>query len=223
MPSLGGITAWISIGDVVLAEYGTEVDDDQVKCYVEVPQGFPPSMPPTAGVTDSPSGSMSSPQHAPLPLSPALVPLEYAINWKIQDLTYTMVAVAKIDGALEIEKIHLGKGTITAAKNTQSIDSVPITDDWSKRRLLTFVKLHAAEHGSPPKEPIGSIQLSLYRSGRASLSSGFKTSATGFHTKTTPDPKSLIKETTVDGLYSKSHTGPNHFRSTKEGLDCAHA
>lgn len=42
----------------------------------------------------------------------------------------------------KIEKIHLGKGTITAAKNTQAINAVPVTDDWSKCRMLTFVKLH---------------------------------------------------------------------------------
>lgn len=63
----------------------------------------------------------------------------------------------------------------------------------------------AAENAKLPNESVGTIKLSLYRSGRASLSSGLKTSATGFHTKATPDPKSLIKATTVDGLYSKSH------------------
>jgi hypothetical protein len=124
----------------------------------------------------------------------------------------------------KIEKIHLGKGTITAAKNTQAINSVPVTDDWSKCRMLTFVKLHgrrspmlativlcialasSADENAPlPREQVGSIKLSLYRSGRASLSSGLKTTATGFHMKTTPDVKSLVKTTTVDGLYSKSH------------------
>lgn len=124
----------------------------------------------------------------------------------------------------KVEKIHLGKGTITAARNTQAINSVPVTDDWSKCRMLTFVKLRgmpshllatvplwmtlalSAEENAPlPREQVGSITLSLYRSGRASLSSGLKTTATGFHTKHTPDVKSLVKTTTVDGLYSKSH------------------
>jgi len=127
--------------------------------------------------------------------------------------------VADIDGMFKIEKIHLGKGTITAAKNTQAINSVPVTDDWSKCRMLTFVKLHAEEHAQLPREQVGTITLSLYRSGRASLSSGLKTTATGFHMKTTPDVNILVKTTTVDGLYSKSHAtglGPITFGPPKK-------
>lgn len=91
MPSLGGITAWLSIGETPLSEYGIEIEDDHVKCYVEVPYTLPPptnSMPP-----GSPSGSLSSPPPTSAPQSPVTAPLEYTINWKIQDLTYTMVAV----------------------------------------------------------------------------------------------------------------------------------
>lgn len=70
---------------------------------------------------------------------------------------------------------------------------------------MTILAPPAEEQAQLPREQVGTITLSLYRSGRASLSSGLKTTATGFHTKTTPDVNALVKTTTVDGLYSKSH------------------
>lgn len=93
MPTLGGITAWISIGEIHLAEYGIAVEDDRVKCYVEVPQVLP--LAPSSLHQGSPSGSISSPPRTNTPLSPTTSPLEYAINWRIQDLTYTMVAIVR--------------------------------------------------------------------------------------------------------------------------------
>lgn len=94
MPTLGGITAWISIEDSPLPEYGINIEDDRVKCYVEVPQSLP-----AAFYTMNP-GSQPASLHSPPPggstHSPAASsPLQYAINWKIQDLTYTMVAVVR--------------------------------------------------------------------------------------------------------------------------------
>jgi hypothetical protein len=63
----------------------------------------------------------------------------------------------------------------------------------------------AAEDAPLPNDQVGTIRLSFYRAGRASISSGLKTSATGFHREKLPDSKLLVKETSVDGLYSKSH------------------
>jgi hypothetical protein len=94
MPTLGGITAWISIGDRPLTEYGINVEDDHVKCYVEVPQLLPPvfsTMSPGSQTASLPSPAFGNPAHSPT-TSP---PHEYAINWKIQDLTYTMVAMVR--------------------------------------------------------------------------------------------------------------------------------
>lgn len=93
MPTLGGITAWISIGDRALPEYGTEIVDDQVKCYVEVP----PSLPVIFPVTTPGSQTVSLPSPAPgnSSRSPTISTLDYVINWRIQDLTYTMVAVVR--------------------------------------------------------------------------------------------------------------------------------
>lgn len=94
MPTLGGITAWISVGDKPLHEYGIEIVDDRVKCYVEVPQLQPvafPTMTSGSHTTSLPSVPLGSPPHRPT-ASPSL---EYAINWRIQDLTYTMVAVVR--------------------------------------------------------------------------------------------------------------------------------
>lgn len=98
MPSLGGISAWISIGNTPLTEYGVEVDDDRVKCYVEVPptpvvplslSSSGHSHPGTSSAGASGNGNGAhSPNHA--------ASLQYAINWKIQDLTYTMVAVVRL-------------------------------------------------------------------------------------------------------------------------------
>ena len=91
------------------------------------------------------------------------------------------------------------------AKNTGRIDAVPVTDDWSKRRLLTFVKLQAAEDAQLPSDEVGSIKLAFYRAGRAPLSGGIKTAATGFHMAGVVDPNTLIKHTTVDDVYTHSH------------------
>jgi hypothetical protein len=102
MPSLGGVTAWISVGDMRLPEYGVEIEDDLVKCYVEVPSA-------AALVSPwSPAASASSPKNTtpslgtphPQPIGPISAPLtHYTISWKIQDLTYTM-AVNVCEGLL---------------------------------------------------------------------------------------------------------------------------
>lgn len=93
MPSLGGITAWILIGETRLSEYGVDIEDDVIKCYVEVPHVIPS----TNAAPGSPTTSVSPPPHGVPPQSPVGLPLEYTINWKIQDLTYTMVAVVRAE------------------------------------------------------------------------------------------------------------------------------
>ncbi|KAF9509785.1 hypothetical protein BS47DRAFT_126996 [Hydnum rufescens UP504] len=202
MPSLGGITAWISVGEQKLDEIGVDIRDDLATCYVQVPgiPQVPPAPEPTSPSTNPPTSA-----HPITPPLPASTNLEYAVNWKISDLTYSLAVKVVIDGKLEIEKVHLGRGAIVQAKNTGSIDALPVTDDWSKRRLLTFVKLQAAEDAQLPSEEVGSIKLSFYRAGRASLSGGIKTAATGFHRTGVVDPGSLIKHTTVDDIYTHSH------------------
>lgn len=103
MPSLGGITAWISIGETRLNEYGVDVEDDLIKCYVEVPPAAVPAPPVPGSPTTSVSPPPLSRSHSAQPQSPAALPLEYTINWKIQDLTYTMVAVVRVHSLLYLQ------------------------------------------------------------------------------------------------------------------------
>ncbi len=87
MPSLGGISAWIQIGDTRLDELGVEVTDDKATCFVEVP-----TPPETLRQLASASTSQNIHQSPPQTPSDAIVapPLEYSINWKILDMTYTL-------------------------------------------------------------------------------------------------------------------------------------
>lgn len=149
MPQLGGITTWITIGDNRLDEIATEIQDDHVSCYVEVPPtqyplnlypsnpNFPaPPQPGKHGTVNGPKG----------PLLPTVDPNEYTINWRLSDTTYSLVVKATFDGgAIEIEKVHPGRGAIPGGKSSiGKIDSIAITDDWSKKRMLKFVKLTGA-------------------------------------------------------------------------------
>jgi len=143
--------------------------------------------------------------------------LEYSINWKILDMTYTLAVKAVIDGTMKIEKVHLGRGVLSTANHSGSIDAVPVTDDWSKRRLLRFVRLQASDDARQPKDDVGSIKLYFFRAGRAQI--GTKTVATGFHRKHTIDPTKLVTFTTEEGLFSQSHAtglGPITFGTPKK-------
>ena len=138
MPSLGGISAWISAGERTLDEIAVEIseDGDSVSCYIEAPSVVPLH-------ASHPSNMHNAPPGAPITNAmPGFDPSIYAINWKVTDLTYSLLIKATIDGVIEVEKVHLGRGALSAAgRNFGRIDSVPVTDDWSKRRLLRFVKL----------------------------------------------------------------------------------
>lgn len=99
MPTLGGITAWISVGDMRLPEYGVQVEDDNVKCFLEVPHVPPQSsqrpLSPNASASPIPHPD-ATPLASPHGHNPALATpttMEYTINWKIQDLTYTMAVL----------------------------------------------------------------------------------------------------------------------------------
>lgn len=85
-------------------------------------------------------GTHNGPKNPPAPTAD---PNEYAINWRLSDTTYSLVVKASFDGgAIEIEKVHPGRGAIPGAKNSVGkIEAVAITDDWSKKRMLKFVKL----------------------------------------------------------------------------------
>ncbi|KAF8339772.1 uncharacterized protein EI90DRAFT_3012713 [Cantharellus anzutake] len=120
---------------------------------------------------------------------------------------------------MKIEKVHLGRGALPAANHTGSIDAVPVTDDWSKRRLLRFVKLQASDDAPLPREDVGTIKLYFFRASRSQPSGNSKTVATGFHKKHTVDPNKLVTHTTMDGLFVQSHAtglGPITFGPPKK-------
>ena len=89
MPSLGGVSAWISIGEQRLDEVGVDIQDDLATCYVQVPGN--PTSPPALEATNL-SGNVppTSPPISPSAQSTASANLEYAVNWKISDLTYSL-------------------------------------------------------------------------------------------------------------------------------------
>ena len=103
MPSLGGVTAWIQIGDTRLHELGVEITDDQATCYVEVPNP-PPTLEQLASLSTSQNIHHSSSQ------SPSdgtvAAPLEYSINWKISDLTYTLAVKVIRKSLSERKHVH---------------------------------------------------------------------------------------------------------------------
>jgi hypothetical protein len=134
MPDLGGITAWISAGgagEQRLEEYDVHIDDDKATCFIEVP-----SIRPDLGISPSPP-----PSRGGKAAGPPLDPTNYAINYRITDLTYTLVVKTSIDGAIDVDKVHAGRGALVPAKNVGSIEAVAVTDDWSKKRRLKFHKL----------------------------------------------------------------------------------
>lgn len=94
---LGGITAWLSIGDRKLDEVAVSIDDDVATCYIEAPT------PPHVHQSNfGHHGSDSALQLERVATSRTLPtihgangnggdPMGYAINWKISDLTYSHV------------------------------------------------------------------------------------------------------------------------------------
>lgn len=100
---LGGITAWISIGDRKLDEVAVEVLDDHVTCYVEAPT--PPHGHSSHHGSDTALQLERVATSRTLPTIGAASgdPTEYTINWRISDLTYSLVVKVSISSTVPTE------------------------------------------------------------------------------------------------------------------------